>query len=252
LIERVKTGIRGFDELVQGGIPKGNTILLTGTPGTGKTIFGLEFLCNGAVQFKEKGLYVSFEQNTNSLIDQASSFGWDLESLIKKGQLEIIYIPISEIDKRTSSKILEKIAKEKIKRLVIDSISTLSVNAPIYGFMTDQTLIDVEKRRSFLSPPIIGDFIVKRFIYSFIDELHAANACTTLMISESAEKSEYLSRDTVSEFISDGVVLFTFESMGGEFSRSLVVRKMRNTKNDEDVHPLEISGKGLVVHSIKG
>lgn len=251
LIERVKTGIKGFDELVQGGFPRGSTILLTGTPGTGKTIFGLEFIYNGVTQFKEKGLYITFEQTIESVKNQAVALGFNLDSLIRKGDLEILYIPVGEIDKRTASKIIEKVRKQKINRLVIDSISTLSINAPVYSYMSDQTLIDLEKGKSFLSPPIVGEFITKRFIYSFIDELHIGDGCTTLLISEASEKGEYLSRDTVSEFVCDGVVLFTFESMGGEFSRSLLVRKMRNTKNDEDVHPLEISNNGLVVHSIE-
>lgn len=251
MVERVKSGIKGFDELVQGGFPKGSTILLTGSPGTGKTIFGLEYVYKGAIQFKEKGLYISFEQTVDSLKKQASVLGWDLEPLMKKGDLEIVYLPIRDIDRKTSSKIIDKVKNEKIRRLVVDSVSTLSINAPVYSYMSDQTLIDIEKGKSFLSPPIVGEFIIKRFIYSFIDDLHIDDGCTALLISEASERGEYLSRDTVSEFICDGIVLFTFESMGGEFSRSLIVRKMRNTKNDEDIHPLEISNKGLVVHKIK-
>lgn len=247
----MKTGIGGFDELVQGGFPRGSTVLLAGTPGTGKTIFGLQYLYNGALKYKEKGLYISFEQTEESLKKQASLFGWNLELLIKKGLLEILHIPVRDIDQKTASFIIGKIKKNKLNRLVIDSISTLSVNAPIYSFMSDLTLIDLEKRKSFLSPPIVGDFIVKRFIYSFVDELHIVDGCTTIMISEAGEKSEYLSRDTISEFICDGIILITFESMGGEFSRSLLVRKMRETKNNEDIHPLEISNKGLTVHKIK-
>lgn len=65
--ERVKTGIEGFDQLVQGGFPRGSTVLLCGSPGTGKTIFGLEYLFNGASKFKEKGLYVTFDQSEDSL-----------------------------------------------------------------------------------------------------------------------------------------------------------------------------------------
>jgi len=58
-------------------------------------------------------------------------------------------------------------------------------------------------------------------------------------------------KDYISEFISDGIIHITFESMGGEFSRSLLIRKMRRVKNDEDIHPLEISSKGIIIHNIK-
>ena len=71
------------------------------------------------------------------------------------------------------------------------------------------------------------------------------------MVSEASEADGYISRDTISEFMCDGVVLVKFESMGGDYSRSLIVRKMRNTKNDEDVHPVEISEKGIIIHKIE-
>lgn len=83
-------------------------------------------------------------------------------------------------------------------------------------------------------------------MYKFISSLRTLN-CTSVLISESGHDG-YISRDTVSEFICSGVVSLTFESLGGEFSRSLIVRKMRTTKNNEDIHPVEISDKGMTVH----
>ncbi|MBI5148916.1 hypothetical protein HZA33_04525, partial [Candidatus Pacearchaeota archaeon] len=61
---------------------------------------------------------------------------------------------------------------------------------------------------------------------------------------------DYFTRDTLSEFAADGLIIITFEALGGEFSRSLIVRKMRQTKNDEDIHPLEIGKNGIVVHNV--
>ena len=104
--------------------------------------------------------------------------------------------------------------------------------------------------KAFFSPPILGDFVVKRFVYGFISDLKDTE-CTTLITSEAPEKGEFLSRDTISEFLADAVLLLTFESMGGEYSRSLLIRKMRGTKNDEDIHPLEISSSGLIIHDLK-
>lgn len=161
-----------------------------------------------------------------------------------------MHVPAKNIEQKTSEIILNKINKNKIKRLVVDSISTLSVNSPIYTFMSDLTLIDVEKGKSFLSPPIVGDLIIKRFIYIFVNQLHLQGNCTTMLTSESSEKGEYLTRDTVSEFICDGIIQVIYEPMGGEFSRNLIIRKMRQTKNDEDIHPLEISSTGIVIHKL--
>lgn len=249
--ERVKTGIEGFDELIEGGIPQGNTVLVVGTPGTGKTIFGLEYLYNGVTKFNERGLFISLEQTEESLIEQAKQFGWDIAPLIKEKSLQFKYITTSELNPKTSEMIIQYVRKQKIKRMVIDSITTLAINAPIYAILKDNSMIDIYEGRSFFSQAILGDFVVKRFVYDFINSLNNRNKeCTTLLISEAPERGDYISRDTVSEFAADGVILITFESMGGAFSRSLLVRKLRNTKNDEDIHPLEITNKGLTVHNI--
>ncbi len=250
-MKRVKTGIKGFDELVQGGLPEGASILVTGSPGTGKSIFGLQFLFNGATKFHEKGLYVSFEQLKKDIVNQASQFGWDMMKLEREKKIEILCIPITKVTQDTVIMIKNKIKKEKIKRVVIDSLTTLTVNAPIYSMTKDLTIKDVVNDNTVFSPPIVGDFLVKHFIYSFIEGLQEFETVTTILISENSTEPGYMSRDTVSEFACDGVILINFESLGGDYSRSLIVRKMRQTKNDEDVHPVEISEHGIVVHQLK-
>jgi KaiC/GvpD/RAD55 family RecA-like ATPase len=248
MTKRVKTGIKGFDELVEGGFPEGFTVLISGTPGTGKTLFALEYLHNGAVKFKEKSMYITVEQSLDDVRQQAANIGLDLKKAEGKN-LFLMHVPVDELNEKTIEKIKEEVSKRKIKRLVIDSMSTLAINAPIYTPLKDLALRDIMDYKAFFSPPILGDFVVKRFIYGFLSDLKELG-CTTLITSEAPEKSEYLSRDTVSEFIADGVLVMTFESLGGNYSRSLLVRKMRGTKNDEDVHPVEISNKGIIVHKL--
>jgi KaiC/GvpD/RAD55 family RecA-like ATPase len=233
-MEKIKTSIKGFDKLVQGGFPRGKSILLSGTPGTGKTIFALQFLYNGAVKFNEKGLYVTFEEKVRDLKDQAKQFGWDFDKLEKERKVKIINISASDISKNTVNEIIRIAQESEVKRLVIDSLSTLSINTPIVA----TTVSD------------LGEFTIKRFIYSFLDSLRELKDATTLLISQNISE-QLMSSDKVSEFLCDGVVHLIYESMGGEFSRSLTVRKMREVKNDEDIHPLEITNKGLVVHDIK-
>lgn len=250
MTERVKTGISGFDQLVEGGLPKGSAILFSGSPGTGKTLFGLEFIYKGAIA-GEKGLYVTFEETENDILNQAEQFSWDFKELKKKNMAEILAIPARKITPETGNEIIEKCKKEGIKRLVIDSLSTLSVNAPIYTSTKNIAVKDVMADNVVFSPPIIGDFVVKRFIYNFIDDLKQLPETTKILISEISQDGETMSRDTLSEFLCDGVIIVTFESLGGEYSRSLLIRKMRQTKNDEDIHPLEISKKGLIVHTLE-
>ena len=87
-VERIKTGIEGFDNLVDGGIPQNFNVLVSGGAGTGKTIFGLSFIYNGAIKYKEKGLFLSFEQSEESLKKQAYQLGMDFE----KAEVTIEYI----------------------------------------------------------------------------------------------------------------------------------------------------------------
>lgn len=231
---KTTTGIKGFDKLVKGGFPKGKIVLLSGTPGTGKTIFALQYLFNGATQFGEKGIYVTFEEKIDDLKKQAMQFGWDFDKLEAERKVKIVHIPSSDLSKNTVSDIIKTAQDSRINRLVIDSLSTLSINTPIVSTnVTD-----------------LGEFAIKRFIYSFIDSLRALKSTTTLLISQNISE-DFLSSDKISEFLCDGVIHLMYESMGGEYSRSLIVRKMRQTKNDEDVHPVEIGNKGIVVHDIK-
>jgi len=233
-MERVATGIKGFDNLIEGGFPKGSAILLSGTPATGKTIFALQYLINGAKDFNENSLYITFEEKRNNLKTQAKQFGWNLDELEKKNKLIIKQISPNEISKNTIKEIIEMAKECDIKRIAIDSLSTLSINTP-------STYMNVNE---------MNEYTIKRFIYSFVDELKQSDGITSILISQSLN-DEDLSRDDVSEFICDGIIHLTFESMGGQFSRSLLVRKMRRTKNDEDIHPLEIGKSGIVVHNIK-
>lgn len=247
-LERVKTKIKGFDELVEGGIPKGHSVLVTGGPGTGKSIFCMEFLVNGAKQ-GENGLYVSFEQNDEDIKMQALQFGWDLNELEKKKKLNVMSIKVKDINKKTIDKIKSFAKKNNIKRLVIDSLSTLIVNAPIYEDLSKLGVTDYLSNRTFYSPPIIGDKVVNRFLYNFIDEIKSIKDCTTLIVAEASENG--MSNEIIlGEYSCDGVIKITFESLGGEYSRSLIVRKMRMTKNNDDVHPMEISNKGVILHSL--
>lgn len=231
-MELTKTGIKGFDELVSGGFPCGSHILLSGTPGTGKTIFALEFLYNGATQFGEKGLYVTFEEKVDSLKEQAKQFGWDFDKLERERMAKIISIASTDLSKYTIQDILALAVNSKIQRLVIDSLSTLAINAPQ------------------LSSGTSNEFTVRRFVYSFINTLKELKGTTALFISQNLSNSA-LSGDQVSEFLCDGVLHISYESMGGNFSRSLIIRKMRRVKQDEDIHPLEISSSGIVIHKLE-
>jgi KaiC/GvpD/RAD55 family RecA-like ATPase len=145
----------------------------------------------------------------------------------------MVSINPQELTKDSLDGTLKLVEDLGIKRMVIDSLSTLSIHTPIVSS----------------NPSEINEYYIKRFIYNFVNQLKGLKNTTSLLISQNASEDR-LSSDNISEFMCDGVIHLTYESMGGEFSRSIIIRKMRQTKNDEDVHPLEISEKGLVVHNI--
>ena len=83
-VPKRRTGIQGFDEITQGGLPRGRTTLVMGGPGCGKTVFALQALVNGARRTKEAGMFVAFEERTRQIVANAATFGWDLPALEKK------------------------------------------------------------------------------------------------------------------------------------------------------------------------
>ena len=209
-------------------------MLLTGSPGTGKTIFCLQYIHNGATQHDERGLYVTFEEGAQDLREQALQFGWDFEALEREGKAWVLEIPATEITEETLNDIADLIRNKGIKRLVIDSLTSLAINIP--------------SSRTSISD--ITDIFIRRFIYQFILQLRKMEDVTALLISQAADNKSIM-LDSVSEFVCDGIIRIMYESLGGAYSRSLSVRKMRQVKNEEDVHPLEISDQGLIVHSME-
>lgn len=240
-IPRVKTRIKGFDSLIEGGLPQGSTTLLEGEPGTGKTIFGLEFLYRGALD-GDCGIYVTFEGHQENLYRQAAQFGWNLKALEKKNKIKILSVPFKKLGDRTPLLIKKEINQIKAKRVVVDSLSTLYSIASSY-------VLYKNKQEFKISQFVSGEnYTNRRFLLDLISLLEI-NDITILFISE--KSSHMASATRLSEFFCDGIIQITFDPMGGDFSRSLLVRKMRLTKNNEDIHPLEISDTGIVVHSIK-
>lgn len=231
---KVKTGIKGFDELVEGGLPQGKVVLLSGAPGTGKTIFALQYLYNGAVHFNEKGIYVSFEEPADALRRQAKQFGWDFEKLEREKKVKIVSIPVRSIKENTAEEILELARKMKASRIVIDSLNALSINSP-----TTYTAVNE-----------LTEISIQRFMYLFINEMRdSEGGITPLLISQTL--GNQVTRDTVSEFICDGIIHMTYEPMGGKYTMFLTIRKMRETRHNEDIHPIEISDEGLVTHTLQ-
>lgn len=222
-MNRIRTGVPGLDELIEGGFPESSSILLSGGPGCGKSIFCLQYLYNGAKQYGERGIYITLEEGPHNLWWNMQRFKWDLLPLEKQGLLKIYkFEPNPEMKddiEGQTKRILEKARELNAKRLVIDSITAFSF-----------WIEDPAKLRY--------------MIYVLIEELRKLDV-TTILTAETSGGKEEISRFGVEEFLADGVVQLYFYPP----HRSLFVRKMRGTANDKSVHPFEITDSGIVVDS---
>lgn len=120
VIKRVESGTPGFDNLIEGGIPQGSVVVVSGPPGTGKTTFSLQFLRKGA-ELGEKGLYFSFEEDAEQLAKHCLRFGWNLRKYMEEGLIEVFGFSLL-----TSEEIAELIEGYRPRRVVFDSMNVFS------------------------------------------------------------------------------------------------------------------------------
>lgn len=226
-MEKTKTGIPGLDELLNGGIPKGSNVLVSGGAGTGKTILTTQYLYNGATQYGEAGLFVTLEGNVKDIAWNMESFQWNIKGLQDKNMLTIYRLNLGFLKEKTliEQKVEEQLAEiekevEEIhaKRLVIDSTT-------VFG--------------AYIEPSML-----RTTLFQFCDRLKTMG-CTTLLTSETQPTKTTFSAFGVEEFVADGILALYFSPP----NRSLFIRKMRGTQHDKNPHPLDINTQGISVKS---
>ncbi len=236
---RTKTGITGLDELIGGGIIEGSTVLLSGQSGSGKTVFGLQFLYNGITKYNEPGVFVTLETRPNELRTEATQFGWDFDSLEQENALTIIDaasgkagLPTSEkyalrrgFDMSTlAEEIYRAIDETKAKRLVIDCISGLGIR--------------------FSEPSEVRNELFR--ISALLRELKV----TSLFISEIIEPDSQ-SRAGVEQFVTQGLITLSLCEASGVLKRDLLVWKMKQTPHSLKKHSFKIGRSGIEIATKK-
>jgi circadian clock protein KaiC len=242
---RTKTGIQGLDKALNGGFPQGNTVLISGGAGTGKSTFCLQFMINGAALFGEKGLYVSTEQTREELYRQASGFNWRLAELEQRGLIKIVYVDITAGDNFLS--VLGTLMDQfKPKRLVIDSLTTLTDTLMVSGIADDKGFSLVQIAETVNPIPRTEQIMNKSILYKLFKEIKKYKL-TTLLTTELPEDQKTLSADGVSEFVSDGVMVLRSLTVGDANSRNLELRKMRYSPVDGGLKSYDIGSEGIVL-----
>jgi circadian clock protein KaiC len=247
IIERTKFGIQGLDKVLNGGIPQGNIVLLSGGAGTGKSTISLQFLINGAQIFGEKGIYISTEQSESELQKQAEGYSWNLNGLIQKNLIKLVYFDISSGEDFLPK--LDLLIKEfKPRRVVIDSMTTLTDSLILGGLKDDGAFSLVQVVESVSPIPRTEQIVAKTILFKLINNLKSYKI-TTLLTSELYEEAVRLSADGISEFITDGVIILHVLAVGNQFNRTIQVRKMRYSAIDGGIKSYNIGSTGIEFES---
>lgn len=244
-MERADTGVPGLDGLIGGGIPRGHVVLISGQAGSGKTILGIQYLVHGARERNERGLLVTFEQSRESVAKQAANFGWDLEALVSEGKLGIMsFFSVRMPAYRMLEEVDDEIARLKPARMVLDSLSSFSIHLDLMTGVELMEMLQMDPETPTEVPS--GEAVTRRGIMELVARLKSTGL-TALVISELPEESAFLSRDTVSEHITDGVILLRATTLGDTLHRTLEVRKLRRSGIQGGLRDLEITPNGLEV-----
>ncbi|WP_068817520.1 circadian clock protein KaiC [Phormidesmis priestleyi] len=227
-IQKIRTLIEGFDDISHGGLPIGRTTLISGTSGTGKTLFSAQFLYNGITQFDEPGIFVTFEESPADIITNALSFGWDLQKFIDEGKLFILDAsPDPEgqdvVGNFDLSALIERIQyairKYKARRVSIDSVTAVFQQYDAAG-------------------------VVRREIFRLVARLKQVGV-TTIMTTERIDEYGQVARFGVEEFVSDNVVIVRNVLEGERRRRTVEVLKLRGTTHMKGEYPFTITNQGI-------
>jgi circadian clock protein KaiC len=230
-IPKAPTGIKGFDEITFGGLPRGRPTLVAGGAGSGKTMFCMEFIVHGAVEYDEPGVYVSFEENVSDLKKNFRSLGYDLDKLIKdkKVLLDHVFIERSMIEE-TGEYDLEALfirlgyAIDSIgaKRVALDTIEVL------FAGLQNQAIVRSELLRLFR-------WMKDRGITAMVTGERGVNTLT---------------RYGLEEYIADCVISLDARVMEQLTTRRLRIIKYRGSSHGADEYPFLIGKEGITIFPI--
>ena len=230
-IGKSPTGIGGLDEITQGGLPQGRPTLLCGSAGCGKTLFGMTFLYNGAVEYNEPGVFLAFEERPDDLIKNVGSLNYDIQKLIAEKKLAIDHVELER------SKIAESgeydleglfirlgFAIDSIgaKRVVVDTIETL------FGGLENEQLLRSELRR----------------LFEWLKE----KGVTAVITGERGEGT--LTRYGLEEYVADCVILLDNRVHDQLSTRRLRIVKYRGSAHGTNEYPFIIDEQGITVMPI--
>lgn len=231
VLEKCPTGILGFDEITNGGMPKGRSTLVVGAAGSGKTVFGMEFLVRGALQYGEPGVFMSFEENETDLAKNFSSIGFNLDDLIVRKLLSIdyVYIERREIEETGEFdldgifiRLSSAIDAIGAKRVVLDTMEAL------FSGISEEAILRAELRR----------------LFRWLKE----KGVTVVITAERGRNM--LTRYGLEEYVADCVILLDTQMIEQIATRRMQIIKYRGSKHGTNEYPFLIDENGITVMPI--
>ncbi|HUF40726.1 MAG TPA: ATPase domain-containing protein [Verrucomicrobiae bacterium] len=235
--ERVPTGIEGLDQRLEGGLPKGRSILVTGEPGTGKTIFALQFLVEG-LKRGEKCIFVTADEGPMDVLEQAASLGWDLEPQVEAKELSILnagsYLSSlpgagkeRQIDiQKAVGDLSSFVSQIGVQRLVLDPAGPFVLLRDSSVRIQDQTRLLIKLLRS---------------------SMKTTNVLTSYGVPRTGERVMH----GIEEYLAAGAIVLEMIWKDGQLARSLIVEKMRCTAVKPTQLEFDIEkGRGIVIQPV--
>jgi circadian clock protein KaiC len=231
-LEKAPTGIRGFDEITGGGLPRGRASLVTGGPGAGKTLFGLEFLVRGAQDFDEPGVLLAFEESAEELADDVASLGFDLAGLEAGGHLVVDACRVDATEFVTTGefdldglfiRLSAAVQAVGARRVVLDTIEVL------FGALDNEAVVRAE---------------FSRLLRWLKDQ-----GLTTLITGERGREGQ-LTRYGIEEYVSDCVIVLDHRMHDEIATRRLRIVKYRGSRHGTNEYPFLVTDRGLMIWPI--
>lgn len=248
--EWLKLGIPGFNDLLEEGIPKGINILVSGGPGTGKTIFCLQSLYHAAREGRDC-LYITFEESPRKLQRHMQRFGWDTQVVEEKeGLLHLRAggtekggsIFIRMVDPFRITRAVEGLVEKAAGRISIEMKGIpdlIPANLSPY-FIAIDSLSALES--AFIHKPEGYRIYVEQIFRAF-----EKSGATTFLITETEESPTRFSRSGIEEFLADGVIVLYNTKVRGQRVQGIEILKMRGVKHERKIAPIQITKEGIRV-----
>ena len=223
----ISIGVAGLDEMLGGGTLTGNSILVAGSAGSGKTTLALQFIAEGIKQ-DEPGVIAIFEETIPKYLDQAKGFGIDLEEMVKQGKLELVYIrPLDLSVDETLYTIQEAVDRVGATRVVLDSISGL---------------------QAALAPTFEQDF--RESLYRLLGAMTGVGITVLMTVEVIENYNELRFTPHIISFLTHDIILQRYIEIEGQLRRMMTVIKTRGRKHSNDLRAYQVTAEGLVVGEV--